>query len=482
MTKTADRILLGLKVKLLRQQAGLSFAELADKTGLSSSYLNEIEKGKKHPRPEKLRLLAQALGVLTTRLTDPDPGPHLAPVAALLRSDFLNEIPLELFGFDLSRIADMLVSAPTRVNAFISSLVELAQHHALGANHFYLNTMRAYQELHNNYFPEWEQQAHTCREAFGLHGYPLDPASLMQVLQTHWGVTVVEGGLAGYPELRHLRSVYQPSKRTLLLNPDIRRDQLLFQLCKEIGFQYMRLEPRPMASTVLEVSGFQEVLHNFRAGYFAVALLMDEHVFMQKLAAAFQKPTFDHRVMLDWMREFEVGPNLLIQRFNVITGHWGLDQVFYHKLVWQAGRWTMDKELHLHRLDRRYAGRSDEHYCRRWLSSRLIETLQRDPTQSTLTGMARVRYPDGDTPWLCLGIAHTAGPDRIEGQMIGVALREESLERIRFHADPGIPDYDTGLTCERCPIDDCRDRVAPPLKLEEKKRRQRIRETLRKLT
>jgi transcriptional regulator with XRE-family HTH domain len=482
VTKTAERILLGLKVKMLRKEAGLSFVELAERAGLSSSYLNEIEKGKKQPRPDKLRRLAQALGVPLTRLSHPDPGPHLAPVAALLRSNFLQEIPLELFGFDLSRIADMLAQAPTRVNAFVSSLLELAQHHALGASHFYLSTMRAYQELHNNYFPEWEKEARLCREAYGLQGYPLKAESLKKVLKEEWDIDVVEGGLAAYPELRHLRSVYLPAKGSLLLQPDLRKDQLLFQLCKEIGFHYMRLEPRPLASTILDVSGFQEVLHNFRAGYFAVALLMDEQVFMAKLAAAFQGAVFDHRLMVSWMRDFEVGPNVLLQRFNVITGHWGLDQVFYHKLVWQEGMWVMDKELHLHRLDRRYAGRPDEHYCRRWLSSRLIQSLRQAPDQGTLTGMARVWYPGDDRAWLCLGIAHTAGSGRIEGQMIGVALQDEALERIRCHSDPGIPEYHTGLTCERCPVEGCEERAAPPVRLEERKRRQHMRETLRRLT
>ncbi|MEL6358275.1 MAG: helix-turn-helix transcriptional regulator, partial [Bacteroidota bacterium] len=41
-----ERIIFGLKVKQLRQGQGKSFADLAAATGMSVSYLNEIEKGK----------------------------------------------------------------------------------------------------------------------------------------------------------------------------------------------------------------------------------------------------------------------------------------------------------------------------------------------------------------------------------------------------------------------------------------------------
>ncbi|MBK7343820.1 MAG: helix-turn-helix transcriptional regulator [Saprospiraceae bacterium] len=132
MATFTDRILLGLKIRHLRQESGLSFAELSAKTGLSGSYLNEIEKGKKTPRPEKLAALAATLSVTPEWLLSEDPGPHLAPVASLLRSNFLNELPLDMFGIDLSRLLELLASAPLQINAFVSSLVELAQNHARG--------------------------------------------------------------------------------------------------------------------------------------------------------------------------------------------------------------------------------------------------------------------------------------------------------------------------------------------------------------
>lgn len=40
------RLILGFKVRYLRQQKGYSYQELSEQTGLSTSYLNDIEKGK----------------------------------------------------------------------------------------------------------------------------------------------------------------------------------------------------------------------------------------------------------------------------------------------------------------------------------------------------------------------------------------------------------------------------------------------------
>ena len=59
--KETLRLVFGLKLRSLREGKNYSLKELAKKTGLSPSYLNEIEKGKKYPKSEKIILLAEAL-------------------------------------------------------------------------------------------------------------------------------------------------------------------------------------------------------------------------------------------------------------------------------------------------------------------------------------------------------------------------------------------------------------------------------------
>ncbi|MDZ7936452.1 MAG: helix-turn-helix transcriptional regulator [Emticicia sp.] len=57
------RLVFGLKLKQLRLDKSMSLTELAQRSGLSMSYINEIEKGKKYPKSDKIVALAEAMGV-----------------------------------------------------------------------------------------------------------------------------------------------------------------------------------------------------------------------------------------------------------------------------------------------------------------------------------------------------------------------------------------------------------------------------------
>ena len=55
------KLIFGLKLKQVRTQKNLSLFGLAKLTNLSKSYLNEIEKGKKYPKTDKILLLCEHL-------------------------------------------------------------------------------------------------------------------------------------------------------------------------------------------------------------------------------------------------------------------------------------------------------------------------------------------------------------------------------------------------------------------------------------
>jgi hypothetical protein len=50
-------------------------------------------------------------------------------------------------------LIDIIANAPAKVNAFISTIIEIAQHYNL-TREFFLAALRSYQEAHNNYFEE----------------------------------------------------------------------------------------------------------------------------------------------------------------------------------------------------------------------------------------------------------------------------------------------------------------------------------------
>ena len=82
---------LALKLRQLRREKGWSAKALANKAGLSTSYLNEIEKGKKYPKPDKVLALATALNVEYDDLLSLKLGKSLEPISHLLKSNLLKD-------------------------------------------------------------------------------------------------------------------------------------------------------------------------------------------------------------------------------------------------------------------------------------------------------------------------------------------------------------------------------------------------------
>ena len=57
------KLIFGLKLKQIRTDKNLSLFGLSKLSGLSKSYLNEIENGKKYPKPDKIAILSKKLDV-----------------------------------------------------------------------------------------------------------------------------------------------------------------------------------------------------------------------------------------------------------------------------------------------------------------------------------------------------------------------------------------------------------------------------------
>ena len=289
-----QRIIFGLKVKQLRTAKQLSFKDLSQKTGVSVSYINEIEKGKKYPKEDKLKALADALEVDVEELTSPELSQNLAPVNDLLNSNFLNELPLDLFGIELSKVVEIIANAPSRVGAFISTLVELARNYALREENFYLGAMRAYQEMHNNYFEEIESAAADFVREYQLPADGAVPAQqLADILEDEYQYLIIPNGLKDYPELQSQRSVFVPNGKKLLLNGKINAYQKIFQFGKELGFNYLNLKDRAYTASLMRAEKFEDVLNHFKAANFAVCILINKESFIRDLHNFFQQKSWN---------------------------------------------------------------------------------------------------------------------------------------------------------------------------------------------
>lgn len=487
-----QRIIFGLKVRQFRQERGWNFEELSRESGISISYLNEIEKGKKYPQAVNQQKLADALGLSLEFLNSPELTKQYAPVGELLQSNFLNELPLDLFGIEMQQVVEIIARAPDRVNAFISALLDIARNYSLREENFYFAALRAYQELRNNYFEEIEVAADAFVQQHGLpEAGGVSSRRLSHLLQSEFGYRIDDDGLGQYPELQSLRSVYNPKSHRLLLNNQLNEHQRAFQLAKELGFNVLGLEERPLASNFIKVKSFEEALNNYKAAYFAVAILVNHQSFVQDLRAFFGQARWSADPLADMAAKYRASPEVLFQRFNLLTREMGLDKVFFQRFIHNldSGLFDIDKELHLNRRHQPHASGLNEHYCRRWLSITLLQNLQQRQTQSdnpeeTLVAAQRVLFIDSGEEYLCIALAKPGYPTRARNvsMVLGVLLDDHAKSIIRFWDDPAIPAATVGITCQRCTLADCAERAAPPTVVQKREEKKRMQDILKKLT
>jgi XRE family transcriptional regulator, fatty acid utilization regulator len=481
-----EKILTGLKIRQHRQEAGWSFEEMSRKSGVSVSYLNEIEKGKKYPAAANLEKIAQAFGVTASELTSGSLGKQLAPIGALIESNFLDELPFELFGISTQQVVEIMARAPERVHAFISAMLEIARNYSVKQENFFLAALRAFQEMHMNYFPELEVEAKQFAEKHHLTQPGTSKSErLEELLFEEYHIEVDDQFLEAHPELWRLRSVFVPKKKTLLLQPELIEAQRAFQIAKEIGFQALKIKKRPLTSSLIRVNSFDQVWNNYRAAYFAVSLLVPERSFVQDLKVFFQLPTWQPDALLQLMQRYRVGPEVFFQRFNVLSNDFDLRKVFFLRIIrsTETGRCDIDKELHLNRRHTPHANGPNEHYCRRWVGIKLFQELN-VPDKRIAAGASRMKFAGSDDEYLCLSVAKVGlpNPDNQVSIMIGIEVDAFLKKQIAWWNDPSIPVTEVGMTCDRCAVQNCAERMAPPTLLERSKERKIIEESLRKIT
>lgn len=489
--KTAnERIIFGLKVKQLRQARGFSFDQLSKQTGISLSYLNEIEKGKKYPKSDKVDNLATALGTTTASLTDGELGRELAPVSRLLRSNFLNELPLELFGIELTKVAEIIAAAPVRVGAFISTLLEISRSYALREENFYFAALRAYLELNDNYFPELEQAVDRFAEQHRLPSLrPLPPRLLGALLEDRYGYTIVDDGLAGKPALAALRSVYLPESGRLLLNGHLTPVQRGFQFGKELAFNHLKLTERANTSSIIRGRVFEEVINHSKATYFSVALHLPLKPFVAELKAFFQCATWRGDDFIRLMQRFNATPEMFFHRLtNVIPRFFKLPELFFLRFAHERGsdKFVIDKELHLNRRHHPHENGLAEHYCRRWVSISLLNRLdaRTEAGDSYRIEAQRSHYYGTDDEYFCITLARNDYPTAGKNVSVtlGLLITDEIDRQIAFINDPAVPRIIVNTTCERCAIHDCQVRAAAPTVIEQRERQRDLKETLLSLS
>ena len=474
------RLIFGLKLKQIRTERNLSLFGLSKLSGLSKSYLNEIEKGKKYPKTDKIVILSEALDIPYDHLVSLKLDKNLAPIGEILQSKILKEIPLEIFGIKESNLIDIIANAPVKVNAFISTLIKIAQHYSVTRESFFLAALRSYQEAQNNYFETIENLVEKFCKAYHIDlSSKVSTDDLEEILVDEYQYIINTDELALHQNLQELRSIFIPKNKTLLISNQIDESQKRFIYAKEIAYNYMETTNRLYTFPWIKFDSFDQVLHNFLASYFAGALLIPRNRLIEDLKNFFKKTSWDKDAFLSLMNHFTHSPETFYQRLtNVFPKQFHFKNLFFlrftHKI--NAPSFQLNKELHITQQQAPRANESNEHYCRRWVSLRTLRTLEKNPNQQHIFDIQISDYPDSKNQYLVFSSA-TADPFKENSSRsvsIGMLISPHLKKHIHFLEDPALKTVQVGVTCETCAIKDCVERATKPQQLLRKERHRQI--------
>ena len=139
-------------------------------------------------------MLADALEVSADMLKSSYLPNQLKPVKELLESNFLNELPLDMFGINLAKVVEIIANSPLKVGAFISTLVEIARNYSFQEENFYFGALRSYLEINNNYFAHLEDAVIAFKKEHNLEGPTVSEKQLAQILETNYGYNIEPEG------------------------------------------------------------------------------------------------------------------------------------------------------------------------------------------------------------------------------------------------------------------------------------------------
>lgn len=483
------RLILGLKVKALRQEKGLSYQQLAEKTGMSLSYVHDIETGKKFPKADKILSLAKILGVDYDYLVSLRASKKLQPIIDLINSDFINAVPWEHFGLTPASLLDLFSNTPDKVTAFISTLLKISRSYQLSKENFYNAALRSYQDLHDNYFEDLEDAVRNFRIEYQWEEDLKIEISLLEAILNKMDIQVNRKRMNTMDALQGLRSFYAAASKTFYINKGMSPAQEKFLMAREIAFQYLKITERPYETIIQHSDSFDMMLNNFKASYFGVALLMQEEKFVEDVKHIMMQTKWDDKAWMNLWTQYDVTPEMLVQRLtNILPKHFSIDQLFFLRISGEIKKdeFEITKELHLSQLHNPHANATHEHYCRRWVS---INSLKHT---ANLVAVKKYKQPIVEAQisqywqthnrYLCISISKPTGKgNEMISVTLGLLIDQKLLQAMSFVNDTAIPVKTVHTTCERCGIMDCLERAAPPTEILKEQKQEKINNALKQL-
>ncbi|HQU73012.1 MAG TPA: helix-turn-helix domain-containing protein [Calditrichia bacterium] len=464
------RFLLGIKLRQSRQKKGFSLRQLAHKTNLSISYLSEIEKGKKYPKLEKLLTLSRALGLSFDELVASHTDQQLDPLSAILTSPVIQEFPFRMYGVSPEEMLSLIANDLDKGSALIRTFLEIGQDYDMRVEHLLFAALRAYQQMHQNYFEDLEEAA---KRFVMEQGWFTDTAPKLKQIRDFLlskKFEIREEDLTRFPDLEGVRGFVVPGKkRKILLEKSLSDIQKAFVLLRIAGAEVLDLPQLPPTASWASVASFEQLLGNFKASYFAGAVLMPRDKFVARLRGFFRSLRWDGQQFLTLIDESGVTPEMFLYRMSELLPRFlKLPNLVFMRFYRRSetDRIHLSKFFNLTPFYVPVGLGSREHYCRRWGAIKLLREL--DPRDSQPhTAVYQSHFVHRDISLFSIALAgNTPGrPGHQTAGAVSFVMDDAFRRQVSFWDDPQVRRESVHLTCERCPLPlaECAERVAPPV-------------------
>ena len=295
MARSPEGLNIGGKIRRLRREAGLSQTKLADRLGVSASYLNLIEHNKRKLTAALLLQLAQIFELDFADLADDDETQLFADIMDVLGDDLFEE--LDLTNSDARALVETvpiaarallhLHDAYRKAQADVRSLASRALDAEVEP--IYLSavapteTISDFIQDHNNYFEDLELEAARVGREIGIVETQSRDALVDYLHTAHDVETALTRMGPDFPFERQFDS----ERHVLRLSERLSTASRRFQIAHQIGL----LSASPVIDMLLMEAGIKDpdakaLGRVALANYFAAALLMPYDRFLESVKEA----------------------------------------------------------------------------------------------------------------------------------------------------------------------------------------------------
>jgi hypothetical protein len=444
-------------VRALRRGRGLTQAQLAERLGISASYLNLIEHGRRNLSAPVLIKLASVLELDLKALAGDDDARTLADLM-----EVFGDPMFEPHDVTNQEVRELCATTPTAARAVVrlyqafraareasdTLAATLSDGDLAGVDSSHLPTEEVSDlvQRHVNHFPELEAGAEALwRDA------RLDRDDLYTSLVKHLARLGVEVRVVRTGAMRGAVRRYDPEAKVLELSEVLRRGSRNFQLAHQIGLlEQAAILDRIAADRHLTSDAARALARVALANYFAGAVLMPYQPFLEQA----RSERYDIELLC---HRFRASFEQTCHRLTTLRRPGAEGVPFHFVRVDIAG--NISKRFSASGL--RFARFSGA--CPRWSVFGAFTTPGLIRTQLS-------QMPDGATWfWVARTVTREYGGWHAPRSMVAIALGcEASRARELVYADgmdleSGQAVVPVGLTCRLCERMDCEQRAFPPL-------------------